>query len=196
MLGPSAPDRCSDELLTALGSLAEQHGVRIHTHVDENRRQRQISTDAYGHSAVRHLHSLGLLGRKTSLAHCVFVDSDDIDLIASTGTWVIHNPVSNARLGSGIAPMADMHNRGVGIALGTDGAASNDSQNLLEVMKFAALLQPLTEAPMSEIPTAKDIATMATRSGAASSEAITAASKRAREPTLPSSPWIRQDSRH
>ena len=83
----------------------------------------------------------------------------------ATGTWTVHNPVSNVRLGSGIAPIAGLHRRNVGVALGTDGAASNDSQNLLEVMKLAALLPALREARPSATPVAKDIAIMATRSG-------------------------------
>jgi 5-methylthioadenosine/S-adenosylhomocysteine deaminase len=165
MLGPSAPHRCSDDLLEAVAGLGEQCDVKIHTHVDENLGQRRDANEHYGCSTVRHLSDLGLLGPRLSLAHVTWVDDPDMDLLAQTGTWVVHNPVSNVRLGSGIAPITDLHRRKVGVALGTDGAASNDSQNLLEAMKLAALLPGLRETQESATPTAKDIAIMATRSG-------------------------------
>ena len=165
MLGPSAPHRCTDDLLETVGELGEQCDVNIHTHVDENLSQRLEANAHYGCSTVRHLSDLGLLGPRLSLAHVTWVDELDMDLLARTGTWVVHNPVSNLRLGSGIAPLTDLHNRNVGIALGTDGAASNDSQNLLEAMKLAAMLPALRERQPSTTPVAKDIAIMATRAG-------------------------------
>jgi 5-methylthioadenosine/S-adenosylhomocysteine deaminase len=165
MLGPSAPHRCTDDLLETIGELGEQCDVNIHTHVDENLSQRLEANAHYGCSTVRHLSDLGLLGPRLSLAHVTWVDELDMDLLARTGTWVVHNPVSNLRLGSGIAPLTDLHNRNIGIALGTDGAASNDSQNLLEAMKLAAMLPALRERQPSTTPVAKDIAIMATRAG-------------------------------
>jgi 5-methylthioadenosine/S-adenosylhomocysteine deaminase len=164
-LGPSAPHRCTDDLLAVVGDLGEQFDLKIQTHVDENLSQRREADAHYGCSTVRHLSALGLLGPRLSLAHVTWVDEPDMDLLARTGTWTVHNPVSNVRLGSGIAPIAGLHRRNVGVALGTDGAASNDSQNLLEVMKLAALLPALREAQPSAAPVAKDIAIMATRSG-------------------------------
>lgn len=165
MLGPSAPHRCSDRLLETIGDLSERFDVRIHTHLDESRSQRIEAQRQYGGSAVRHLSGLGLLGPRLSLAHVTHIDANDIDLLAQSGTFVVHNPVSNAKLGSGIAPVTEMFGRGVPIALGTDGAASNDSQNQFEVLKFAALLQMLRDNRAGDGPKATDIIGMATRNG-------------------------------
>lgn len=165
MLGPSAPHRCSDLLLDAIGELSERFDVRIHTHVDENSSQRVEAERLYGGSTVRHLAGLGLLGPRLSLAHVTHIDASDIDLLAQSRTFVVHNPVSNAKLGSGIAPVTEMFQRGVSIALGTDGAASNDSQNQFEVVKLTALLQMLRKERVGQVPKAADIIGMATRNG-------------------------------
>jgi 5-methylthioadenosine/S-adenosylhomocysteine deaminase len=165
MLGPSAPHRCSDRLLETIGDLSERFDVRIHTHADENLSQRIEAESQYGVSTVRHLSGLGLLGPRLSLAHVTHIDASDIDLLARSGTFIVHNPVSNAKLGSGIAPVTEMFQRGVSITLGTDGAASNDSQNLFEVLKFTALLQMLRNDRAGDLPKAADIVGMATRNG-------------------------------
>ena len=165
MLGPSAPHRCSDDLLGLVGELSERFDVRIHTHVDENRSQRIEAERRYGGSTVRHLAGLGLLGPRLSLAHATHIDSSDIHLLSQSRTVVVHNPVSNAKLGSGIAPVTEMFARGVPIALGTDGAASNDSQNQFEVVKFTALLQMVRNDRVGRVPKAADIVAMATRNG-------------------------------
>lgn len=165
MLGPSAPHRCSDLLLNMVGELSERFDVRIHTHVDESRSQRTEAECLYGGSTVRHLAGLGLLGPRLSLAHATHIDAGDIDLLSQSRTFVVHNPVSNAKLGSGIAPVTEMFRRGVSIALGTDGAASNDSQNQFEVAKLTALLQMVRNDRAGEVPKAADIVGMATRNG-------------------------------
>lgn len=167
MLGPSAPHRCSDALLEAIGEISAQFDVRIHTHVDENRSQRLEADRLYGASTISHLADLGLLGPKLSLAHVTHIDMDDIDRLAKSGTFIVHNPVSNAKLGSGIAPLSELFARGVPIALGTDGAASNDSQNQFEVLKFAALMQMLRSNRAANPPKALDLISMATRAGGA-----------------------------
>lgn len=165
MLGPSAPHRCSDDLLESVGELSRRYDVMIHTHIDETVSQRRQADALYGCSTVHHLAEIGLLGPNISIAHAVWIDESDMDLIAESGSWVVHNPISNARLGSGIAPLADLLRRGISVALGTDGAASNDSQNLLEVMKMAALLSALRNDGHAAPPTAFEIARMATRMG-------------------------------
>jgi cytosine/adenosine deaminase-related metal-dependent hydrolase len=165
MLGPSAPHRCSDALLEMIAELSAELNVRVHTHVDENAAQRAQAVEHYGCSSVRHLSEVGLLGPNVSLAHVTHADTADIKLLAESQTFVVHNPVSNARLGSGIAPLSQICREGVLAALGTDGAASNDSQSMFEVMKFAALLQMLSEREGSSAPAAVDIVTMATHNG-------------------------------
>lgn len=142
-LGPSAPLRCSDELLLAAASTAGTYGALLHMHVDETLEQSRHARRRYGTSSIRHLHDLGMLGSRLSLAHAVWIDRDDIEALAESGTTVVHNPVANMRLASGRAPIAALFRAGVNIALGTDGAASNDGQDLLEAAKLAVLLSRL-----------------------------------------------------
>lgn len=139
-LGPSAPLRCSDDLLLSAAAVAASHGALLHMHVDETCDQSRRARQRYGKSAIRHLHELEMLGPQLSLAHAVWIDPADIELLAESDTVVVHNPVSNMRLGSGRAPVAAMRRAGVTVALGTDGAASNDGQDLLEAAKFAVML--------------------------------------------------------
>lgn len=141
MLGPSAPHRCTDQLMEMVSNLSRKYDVCVQMHVDETRTQRQEAAEIYGRSTVRHLDSFGLLNDKVSLAHCVWVDETDLDLLANSRTTVVHNPMSNLRLGSGIAPVPAMLDRGIAVALGADGAASNDSQDMFEAMKMSSLLQ-------------------------------------------------------
>ena len=139
MLAPSAPHRCTDDLLATVARLSEQHGLYVQMHLDETRELRQEANEIYGRSSIRHLDTIGLLHARVSLAHCVWVDDIDLELLAAHDVTVVHNPVSNLRLGSGIAPVVEMLSRDVTVALGADGAASNDSQNMFEAMKLASL---------------------------------------------------------
>jgi guanine deaminase len=171
MLGPSAPHRCTDQLLAEIARISDQRDVSVHMHVDETHRDRDTVYALYKKSSIQHLREVGLLGPRLSVAHAVWVDEADMDLLSDSGSMVVHNPVSNARLGSGLAPVADLHRRGVTVALGTDGAASNDSQNVLEAIKCAALTDAL-RAGMArdsgrerEPIKASELAAMATRAG-------------------------------
>ena len=143
MVGPSAPQRCSHELMDGLARLATERDALFHTHVLETRTQIAANLERYGRSSVSYLEDLGLLYPGSSLAHCVWMDSDEYDTVRRTGTTIVHNPLSNLRCGSGILPVADLLEGGVSVALGADGAASNDNQNMFEAMKFASLIQTL-----------------------------------------------------
>ncbi len=143
MLGPSAPQRCSDEYLATNVELADRYGVGLHTHLLETKSQVVVGHALYGRSTVEHLDALGVLGPHTSLAHVVWADDDDIAIIAERGATVVHNPWSNLRCGSGVMPMGALVEAGVQVAVGTDGAASNDNQNMFEALKLATLLQTL-----------------------------------------------------
>ena len=138
-LGPSAPQRVSDELLVGLATLARARGSFLHAHLCETAADAADCRALYGRSAVAHLDRLGVLGPGVELAHAVHVDDDDLALIAARGARIVHNPVANLRLGAGVAPVARALARGVDVRLGSDGAGSNDSQSLLEAAKFAAL---------------------------------------------------------
>jgi 5-methylthioadenosine/S-adenosylhomocysteine deaminase len=139
-LGPSGPTRCSDAMLEVAVELGRQHSLYLHTHVAETRSEADTAQEMYGCRMVRHLDDLGFLGPRTSLAHCVWVDDEEIELIARSGAIVAHNPISNMALGSGIAPVRSMIEAGAHVALGTDGAASNGGQAIWESAKGAALL--------------------------------------------------------
>lgn len=149
-LGPSAPNRCSDALLGAVRDASERHGLLVHTHVDEIRDEARAARAEYGHSIVRHLDHLGLVSPTLSIAHAVWIDDDDVATLARGGANVVHNPLANMRLGSGIAPVTALRRAGVPVAIASDGAASNDGQDVLEAVKAATFLQRVTDAPQSE----------------------------------------------
>jgi len=119
----------------------------------------------FGRSSVAQLDHIGLLGPRLACAHAVHVSAPDIDRLAATGTVVVHNPVSNMRLGSGIAPLPAFLAAGVAVALGTDGAASNDTQNPWEVIKLAALLPRLAIADATAWPSTATILALASCGG-------------------------------
>ncbi len=139
-LGPSGPTRCTDGMLQIAVELSGQYSLYLHTHVAETRSEADAAEEMYGCRMVKHLDELGFLGPRTSLAHCVWIDDEEIELIARSGAVMAHNPISNMALGSGIAPVKSMIRAKAHVALGTDGAASNGAQHLWESIKSAALL--------------------------------------------------------
>ena len=166
MVGPSAPQRCSHELMEGLARLTRERGAGFHTHVLETKTQIAANLERYGRSSVSYLEDLGLLHPGASLAHCVWMDPDEYATVRRCGATIVHNPVSNLRCGSGILPVADLLEGGVSVALGADGAASNDNQNMFEAMKFATLLQTLHGSHL-RWPQAPAIWRMGLRGGAA-----------------------------
>ena len=136
----SAPDRASPAFLAALVARARAARAPLHMHACETAEEARACRSAFGTGALAHLERIGALGPSTSLAHCVHLESDDPARLAGTGTTLVHNPVANMRLGSGIAPIRAALDAGVPLALGTDGAASNDSQSMHEAVKSACLL--------------------------------------------------------
>jgi cytosine/adenosine deaminase-related metal-dependent hydrolase len=151
--------------MVGLAGLARDRGLTLQIHVAETKAGAYAAYVRYGKSAISKLDELGLLGPRTILAHCVWIDERDMDLIAERGATISHNPVSNLKLGSGIAPLARMLERGCKVALGTDGSASSDNQNLFGVIRQAALLPRVTERSHERWPIAADVLTMATFDG-------------------------------
>lgn len=162
---PSNPMRCSDALLTAVRDIAERYDTGIHMHLLETAIQARIAEQRYGTSMVRHLDDLGLLSPRLSTAHTIWLDDDDIALMAARGAIPVHNPESNLKLGAGLSPVARMLRAGVNVAIGTDGAGTNDNLDLHEVMRLAIMLQRPGEADRSRWPTARDGLRMATVAG-------------------------------
>nr|WP_244635764.1 amidohydrolase [Chthonobacter albigriseus] len=147
------------------GELARRHGVLWGTHAAETAFEQATVTKRHGRSVIRHLSDLGLLGPDVTLAHCVHLDEEEIALLASTGTNVAHNPVSNLKLGSGISPVPDMLAAGVNVALGTDGPISGNDLDPWLAMRLAAILHKGARQDATAVP-AETAFWMATANGA------------------------------
>jgi 5-methylthioadenosine/S-adenosylhomocysteine deaminase len=155
---------CSRELLSQVSRLAKERGIIIHTHASENRTECELVERETGQRNVFYLHSLGISGPHVVLAHCVHLDDAEIGTLAETRTNVAHCPSSNLKLGSGIARIDEMLERGVSVSLGADGAACNNRLDMFTEMRTAALLQKVLLQPES-LP-AKRVLRMATIDGA------------------------------
>jgi 5-methylthioadenosine/S-adenosylhomocysteine deaminase len=138
--GPLVPWRCSDDAMREITARARGWGVATHIHVAEAQDEIELMRQRCGKGHIEWLADLGCLGADTQLVHCVHVSDAELDLIAGAGATVIHCPTSNMYLASGAAPVRKMLDRRIPIALGTDGSGSNNSQDLLECAKIAALL--------------------------------------------------------
>jgi guanine deaminase len=139
-LAPTIPTLCTDEFLEGSARLAREHGVGIHTHLSESKMQVITASRRWGTTAVARLAALGMLGPGFVGAHGVWLTGDDMTRLGDAGAAIAHNPASNLRLGSGIAAVREMLDRGVTVALGTDGSMSSDNQNLFEAMRLAGLV--------------------------------------------------------
>ncbi|MEZ5189435.1 MAG: amidohydrolase family protein [Schumannella sp.] len=131
----------TDELLERGIARAAERGWAVHTHLHETRAELDEAQARWGSRPIAHAERLGLFELPVVAGHAVWVDADEIALLAERGVAVAHNPVANAILGSGVAPVPALRGAGIPVGIGTDGAASNDSQNMLEAVKAAALLQ-------------------------------------------------------
>ncbi len=167
-LSPIAPQRCTDEYNVRVYELAEKYDLPYHTHICETRMQRETGFEFYGKTIIQHCKELGILSDRTTIAHGNWLDDRDIEIAAETGINVVHNIVSNLKLGSGIMPYTKMAESGVHICLGTDGTSSNDSQNMFEVMKTAALVHKVTQPDYNRWPSAGQIIDNAVKGGARS----------------------------
>jgi len=145
MAAPTGFQLCSDELFEGFAELGNHHDLCLHSHLLETKAQQMLAIEKYGCSAVEQLKRLNFLGPKTSLAHSVWLDDTDIAILAETRSTVVHNPLSNLRLGSGIAPILKCLSAGVNVTFGCDGSASNDSQDLLEAIKLGSILHNITD---------------------------------------------------
>jgi guanine deaminase len=139
-VAPTIPGQCSDEFLVGCARLGREYGVGLHTHLAESKVQAIAAQRRWGKTIVAHLAELDVLGPRFVGAHGVWLTDDDIRRMADAGAAVAHNPASNLKLGSGIAPTREMLTQGITVGLGTDGAMSSDNLNMFEAMRFAALV--------------------------------------------------------
>ena len=164
-IGPSAIFTCSEKLLKWVAETAEEFNTGIQIHVAETSWEVEHVTKELGLRPVEYLNKIGFLSPRTSLVHCVHLSANEISMIAESGATVVHCPKSNMKLGSGVAPVVEMLKWNIPVALGTDGAASNDLLDMLEEMRFAAMLQKVKHEDASVIA-GDDVYKMATANGA------------------------------
>jgi 5-methylthioadenosine/S-adenosylhomocysteine deaminase len=150
--GPHAAYSCSPRLFREVHERAGHYGVGVHTHLAETRWEVEEFSRRHGMSSVRWLEELGVLGPNVLAAHCVAVSDGDIDILGQRDVAVAHNPTSNAKLASGIAPVLKMLGAGVRVGLGTDSNLSNNRLDMFAEMKMAALLQRLASRDASALP--------------------------------------------
>jgi 5-methylthioadenosine/S-adenosylhomocysteine deaminase len=156
---------CSRELLEAVAALSAEQRTIVHTHASENRDEIDVVRRLSGGLRnIEYLSRVGLASERLCAAHCVWVDDDEQALLAERNVKVLHCPGSNLKLGSGIAPVADMRARGISVSLGADGAACNNRLDMFDEMRLAATLQSVRHRPGAL--TARDVMWMATREGA------------------------------
>ncbi|ASJ05513.1 amidohydrolase family protein [Thermococcus barossii] len=165
VFGPHAPYTCSIALLKEVRKLANEHGKLITIHVSETMAEIGQITERYGKSPVVLLDEVGFLGNDVIIAHGVWLDSRDIQILARNGVTVAHNPASNMKLASGVMPLQRLLNAGVNVGLGTDGSASNNNLDMLDEMKLAALLHKVHNLDPT-VADSKTVFRMATLNGA------------------------------
>ena len=168
MINPSAPQRCTPELLVACDDLARRKQVPFHTHALETKVQAVTGPQLYGKSLIAYMHELGVLNPHTTLAHAVWASDTDIDLMAASGCSVVHNSISNLKLGAGVAPVRRLIDAGVPVGLGTDGLSSNDTACIFDVMRVAALIQNVANSETDQWLSAETVLEAATLGGARS----------------------------
>lgn len=165
-LAPCSPFSVSQDLMRESAAMARSHpGVRLHTHLAENKSDVDYSLSTFGMRPGDYAESVGWLGEDVWHAHCVQLSDDAIAKFGRTGTGVAHCPCSNMRLASGIAPIRKMLNHRVPVGLGVDGAASNDATNLLHEARMAMLLARVGSCDAT-VMTARDVLELATLGGA------------------------------
>jgi 5-methylthioadenosine/S-adenosylhomocysteine deaminase len=142
-VAPTIPNQATDELLDGCAALALEYGVGIHTHLAESKVQVVESRRRWGKSIVARLAEHRVLGPGFVGAHSVWLDDDDLRMLADAGAAVAHNPGSNLRLGVGIAPVREMLDHGLAVGLGTDGSTCADNQNLFEALRIASVISTI-----------------------------------------------------
>ncbi len=152
----------SVEHLQKTRDLANKYGVGIHVHLNESSGEIQMAKDIHGKRPLDHAHDIGLLGPDVSAAHCCWLTDKEKQILADTGTKVVHNPKTNMKIADGICPVPDLLDKGVTVALGSDGAGSSGEMDMFVAMKLAAILHKVNRLDASVMPASKvfDLATV------------------------------------
>ena len=163
--GPHSPYTASEDLLVKVRELADEYGMGIHIHVSETEKEINDSLDEKGLRPFEYLEKIGFLGPDVVAAHSVWLSDEEIEIIKKHDVKVSHNPCSNMKLASGIAPVSKLIENGVCVSIGTDGASSNNNLDLIEELKTASLLQKVSTLD-PKVLTSDDAIEMATIKGA------------------------------
>lgn len=164
-IGPNTPFSCTPEFLKLLQDMARRYGVPSQVHVSETAGEVPESLEECGLTPLAYLDSIGFLDDPMMAVHCVHLTKEEMQICKEKQVSVVYNPKSNGKLGSGIAPIAELVEMGVNVCLATDGAASNDLQDMMEDMRFGSMLQKLKYQDPARFGE-KDIFRIATEGGA------------------------------
>lgn len=156
---------CSEDAYHRVAALAEKYDTGIHTHGEESITMVNKIKMKYGCDPIRVFYNRGILGPKTLIAHCCWINPTEIEILRSTGTSIAHCPISNMKLASGICPVTDALKAGIAVGVASDGIKENNSVDILEEMKFASLLQKIGRLDAG-VMTAEETIRMATIYGA------------------------------
>ncbi len=156
---------CTEKLLKEVRDLSREYGVMVHTHASENRGEIQLVQKDRGMRNIQYLHSLGLTGEQVLLAHCIWVDDEEMKILADTGTRIAHCPSSNMKLASGIAKIPELLQMNACVSLAADGAPCNNNLDMFREMRHAALIQKARTLSPTVMP-ALTVFEMATLGGA------------------------------
>ena len=162
----SAPQRVTVDYFAALSEISKKLDIPFDVHILETKLQRVLGDEKFGKSLVRYVHDLGLLDERMMVIHAIWVDDDDVRLIAEAGCSVAHNPVCNLRLGSGVMTWRRHRDFGINICLGSDEACVDDTANMWIVGKVAGLIHSISEVDYRKWPKAQEILWALTRGGA------------------------------
>lgn len=165
ILGPHSPYICSPEFLARVARESERLGTGVHLHLSESKGQFDASLAQHGKSPAALVADLGLLDRPSVAAHCLYLTEADMGILAKKGTTVAHCPKTYMKLSMGVAPVLDLLRRGVNVAVGTDGPASNNNLDMLESTRLAVLVQKLHSGDPEVLPSLAALR-LATQAGA------------------------------
>jgi 5-methylthioadenosine/S-adenosylhomocysteine deaminase len=166
ILGPVGPQWCSDDLLLAATEISRERRLPVHTHTLESRMHAVQGEAIYGRTIVGHLAGIGVLQPNFTLNHAIWLTDRDIDLVAEAGSCITHNPMSNLKLGAGVARVRDFLKAGIPVGLGSDGTSTSDRADAFRSLALAAVLHRVDDQDYETWTTAADAFAMAT-SGAA-----------------------------
>ncbi|GHA10053.1 amidohydrolase [Devosia pacifica] len=169
ILGPCGPQRCSRELLEEVAELSVEKDLPIHCHVLETRTQAVTGQEKYSRTLVQYLKDTGCLTHRLTMNHAVWLTEADIEMMGDARVSTTHNPLANLKLGSGIAPLRQLLNAGVNVALGCDGVASADTADMFAAFKAAAMIHKVGTHDYHDWVSAHEVMHMATLGGARSS---------------------------